>query len=374
MDSREVKTMNAKTIFIIVSLLILISAGFFVVREFAPSTQPTENATMQSPATTPPETPATNSTSTPPLASTGNPPSTMNVSSNIYWLCAHPDENQEQIISSYDSKGNLIADITKPRDDERVEKAHATWSPNRTEITYSIFHPGEMASRVVRMNADGANVRELGMIKGHVQTTSWSPDGKTIVFNVAPPPIGGQHHKIWLMDADGKNQRQITFGNSEDAVPQWSPDGKHITFTSDRDGHFRIYAMKPDGSSIRDLTNITSRDPDLNPEDKGAAWSSDAKQIVYWSGVEAKSGAIWSMSLDTNLNPSNPKRLTFQGSSNPKSFSFEGANSDGPSFLPDGKIIFGTARPPVTHTRMFTMNRDGSNQISFLDFECDIVR
>ena len=59
-----------KIVFIIVGIVVLIGAGFFVVRQFMPPS--TESTTTQSPVTTQPETPAANIASTPPPASGSN--------------------------------------------------------------------------------------------------------------------------------------------------------------------------------------------------------------------------------------------------------------------------------------------------------------
>jgi len=47
--------------------------------------------------------------------------------------------------------------------------------------------------------------------------TSWSPDGKQIVFNV----MIGNDLEIFIINSDGKNLRQITDNNDSDICPHW---------------------------------------------------------------------------------------------------------------------------------------------------------
>jgi len=63
--------------------------------------------------------------------------------------------------------------------------------------------------------------------------------------------------------------RRLTDSEGRDAHPSWSPDGKWVFFSSDRGGHRDevllsgvagqsagdIYAVRPDGSDLRRLTN-----------------------------------------------------------------------------------------------------------------------
>jgi Tol biopolymer transport system component len=58
--------------------------------------------------------------------------------------------------------------------------------------------------------------------------------------------------------------------------PQWSPKGDVIMFTSDRDGDFELYTIRPDGTDIRRLTNVPGNDAH-------SIWSADGEWIVFSS-------------------------------------------------------------------------------------------
>jgi len=70
--------------------------------------------------------------------------------------------------------------------------------------------------------------------------------------------------------------RPLTSGLWNDISPAWSPDGKLIAFSTDRNGGWEIYIMKPDGSWYRQLTptGIVAADP---------SWSPDSSSVAFWS-------------------------------------------------------------------------------------------
>jgi Tol biopolymer transport system component len=65
-------------------------------------------------------------------------------------------------------------------------------------------------------------------------------------------------------------------GARQPVASRWSPDGALIAFTSDRDGDYDIFTIRPDGSALTRLTNTPGNDAH-------AAWSPDARWIAFSS-------------------------------------------------------------------------------------------
>jgi dipeptidyl aminopeptidase/acylaminoacyl peptidase len=87
--------------------------------------------------------------------------------------------------------------------------------------------------------ADGGTAKQLttgeqSVAAGEAQSTlSWSPDGKTIAFLLAPNPVLNDVDRAHVMLADaatGKLTRLTTHAGYE-ADPRFSPDGKHVAYT-----------------------------------------------------------------------------------------------------------------------------------------------
>lgn len=101
---------------------------------------------------------------------------------------------------------------------------------------------------------------------------TWSPDGKWIAFQ----SNRDGHYRIWLIAPDGSQAHAISEEPYEAREPTWSPDSKSIAFTSNRDGKFDIWAMNLADRSVRKL----SAGPGGNSR---ASWSPDGARIAYVS-------------------------------------------------------------------------------------------
>jgi TolB protein len=68
----------------------------------------------------------------------------------------------------------------------------------------------------------------------------------------------------------------LTSGPQNDNFPAWSPLGDRIAFTSDRDGDYEIYSVRPDGGDLKRLTRSPGNDAHNT-------WSSDGQWIAFAS-------------------------------------------------------------------------------------------
>ncbi len=128
------------------------------------------------------------------------------------------------------------------------------------------------------MDADGKNQRPLVELHGWDTYPSFSPDGETILWRRVLED-GVRNSEIFIAPADGLSPKNISTHPAFDGYPAWSPDGKWIVFASNRDSDgdtFRLYAMRPDGSDIRQLT-----DPAPGVEDVRPAWSAAGREIIF---------------------------------------------------------------------------------------------
>jgi TolB protein len=148
-----------------------------------------------------------------------------------------------------------------------------SWSPAGDTILFSVGHyfraPGLPAAQIATIQPDGSGFRAIvddGVNNGF---PGWSPDGKQIVY---------KHGKELVIRtlADGKIT-PLTDGAHYANFPQWQPRGNVILFTSDRDGRFELYTIRPDGSDLKRLTNVAG-------SNAHSTWSPDGKWIVFSSG------------------------------------------------------------------------------------------
>ncbi|WP_338034559.1 S41 family peptidase [Halorhodospira neutriphila] len=75
---------------------------------------------------------------------------------------------------------------------------------------------------------------------------SISPDGSQLVFS------GGGD--LWRVSAEGGNATRLTGHRLDDLYSSWSPDGRWILFSSLRDGYLNLWRMRRDGTQLRQVT------------------------------------------------------------------------------------------------------------------------
>jgi len=152
------------------------------------------------------------------------------------------------------------------------------WSPDGSLIAFS----GMKGLSVIR--PDGTGLRVLPHTEGG-EYPSWSPDGTRIAFN---SNLTGDH-VMYIAQADGSKVTDLS-SVGEGWQVDWSPDGRSILFTSHRDhpdNYTDVYVMRPDGSSIRRLTNRGGYAPAWSPDGQHIAFSAPALFVMNPDGTGA---------------------------------------------------------------------------------------
>ena len=163
---------------------------------------------------------------------------------------------------------------------------HLSWSPDGNwlaliaarQITNVIIE-----SDIYKVNVHNGNyVRLTHFPRRDPGTPTWSQDGKKIAFDalkkVEKEPAD-ENREIYVMNADGSNIVNLTNHPEWDEVSSWSPDGKAIVFKSYRDVHWSegggdLYIMDPGGLGLERLTFDKGFE-------SGVRWSPDSQWIVY---------------------------------------------------------------------------------------------
>ena len=132
-------------------------------------------------------------------------------------------------------------------------------------------------SEIYMIDDQGAVISQLTDNEFEDRDPSWSPGGYRVAFR----SNRSGSWEIWLANLDGTGARPLTDSPKNDSLegyqegpPRWSPDGNLILFSSERDGDFDIYVVRPDGWELQNLT-------DNEFAEIWAAWSPDGKRIVF---------------------------------------------------------------------------------------------
>ena len=130
----------------------------------------------------------------------------------------------------------------------------------------------------------------------------------------------------------------VTTKPAEAAFPG---ENGRITFSSNRDGDFEIFTVRPDGTGVKQLTKNKL-------DDFSSAFSPDGKKIVFMRDVLLSDGIRDREIFVMNADGTGERRLTFSS----------GDDAD-PTFSPDGKIAFVSDRDEDSD-EIYVMNADGT--------------
>ncbi len=167
------------------------------------------------------------------------------------------------------------------------------WSPTGDKIIFSLgkfaaffdgFHseflkPGDRAeggAQVAIVNTNGSGFQELTSGDGNNGFPSFAPDGKRFVYRIFSTAGNG----LRIMNLETKAVTTLT--NGYDNFPLWSPRGDLIMFARlsggayVAGGTYDIYTIKPDGTSLKRLTNGKGNDAHMG-------WSPDGEYIAFAS-------------------------------------------------------------------------------------------
>ncbi len=138
-----------------------------------------------------------------------------------------------------------------------------TWSADSKRI-YAVCgldstqHPDrEQNSAIVRMNADGTELRQLVGEKGiSYNNPTLSPDGKMMVFTTSKIEWLG-YNQIVIANADGSNKTPITFDRSTNNF-EWSDDSKFVYFAANSNGGVPMYRLDVQTKKVDKLSDFDS--------------------------------------------------------------------------------------------------------------------
>lgn len=153
-----------------------------------------------------------------------------------------------------------------------MEAFHSTWSADGKAIVFGGRFPGQ-PSRLYRIPWDGGKPEALTGGNATDGEPSWSPDGRTIIFErwVANNETGTRHSAIYILDLS-TGQTQMLAGTQDFDGVHWSPDGKYAT-ASDEAGH-RLMLFDFAQQRWSELAQGV-------PYGWGLRWSSDSRYVYY---------------------------------------------------------------------------------------------
>ncbi|HEX6701342.1 MAG TPA: hypothetical protein VF101_11480, partial [Gaiellaceae bacterium] len=162
-----------------------------------------------------------------------------------------------------------------------------TEAPARPPLASFVGWTSDLAdspAAVYTVRANGRGLRKLFQLDRTAALPVWSPDGRRLAQ--------GTRDGLRLLDPAGRTVRTLTH-SVFDHDPDWSPDGRWIAFLRTIESRSYLFAVRPDGSGLHQLTHALRRID-------GFEWAPDSRSLlVQWSyageprlGVIGPSGAL----------------------------------------------------------------------------------
>jgi Tol biopolymer transport system component len=207
----------------------------------------------------------------------------------VFVFAFHLSPDGRSLVTGIQDRGNIdlwtydLARGLRTRLTLNSDVRMAAWSPDGRVIAFSSNRRGHYD--LYRKPADGSGAEELLYADDQEKAcSSWSPDGKTLLFDAVSPALKTQGD-IWALPLTPEQPGaalkpklliQTPF-NEIGAV--FSPDGRWIAYTSDESQRPELFVtafpVPPGGPAARRQISQTGAFP------RSAIWRPDAKEIFF---------------------------------------------------------------------------------------------
>lgn len=286
------------------------------------------------------------------------------------------------------ASGGAPRKIYTPRGTIEWERGTLAWSPDGKGLVFPDGKSANSPSQVFLLSTETLQVRPITAPPAHWDgdiSPVFSPDGRQLAFIRC---IEAAIRDVYVMNTDGSNLRRVTFDNRNIQSVTWGPDGRTILFSSERGGRPALWRLRLEKGAQPERIEVGSDDatsPAVAPKGNRIAYAQGKSnwsimQLELRNGTAKPGAARLKPLLSSTLQDSSPhyspdgNRIAFQswragtqeiwlcnsdGTSPVKLTSFDGPLAGSPNWSPDGTRIAFDARPDG-HSHVFAMTTAGA--------------
>lgn len=131
---------------------------------------------------------------------------------------------------------------------------YPSWSPDGDHLLFHSDRAGNYDLYTIRV--DGSELHQLTTTPNDDVRAVYSPDGTQIAYSLGSPD--NSWWRLHIMDASGENQRPLVAAGEYSTVPAWTPDGEWIMYERDagNSGHANLYFIKATGGTPVRITDL----------------------------------------------------------------------------------------------------------------------
>jgi serine/threonine protein kinase len=183
--------------------------------------------------------------------------------------------------------------------DASQDNSSPIWSPDGSRIVYGSFRNGKSGLYWKPSNNSGAEER-LVESDTTILPVSWSPNGNSILYEVAGPKTG---QDLWILPLSGdKKPSPLLYTPFSESHGQISPDGKWLAYESNETGRVEVYVQPfPDGAGKWQVSTNGGNFP---------RWRRDGRELFYMTQVSGgKMMAVDVRASGSTFEAGTPKEL-----------------------------------------------------------------
>jgi eukaryotic-like serine/threonine-protein kinase len=179
----------------------------------------------------------------------------------------------------------------------------AMWSPDGTRIVFESNTSADQWNLYEKLVngavGDEQPLMALGQVKESDVPTSWSPDGRFLLYDSFGPGPGAD---LWVLPMTGPRKPfaflQSSFSKSSGV---FSPDGRWVAYESNESGRNEIYVrpFRPPGEKVSDAVSASVQWQVSTSGGVAATWRPDGREIFYIDPSGAMMAAPITVSRDT---------------------------------------------------------------------------
>jgi eukaryotic-like serine/threonine-protein kinase len=168
------------------------------------------------------------------------------------------------------------------------DSSYPIWTPDGRHITFGATVAGKHG--IYSVMADGSAKPELLLATDSTAVaTSWSPDGKALLYQQTSP---GKQPKLWVLSVSGGaagTPAPLHESVAYEADAQVSPDGRWVAYVSSETGQNEAYIQPFPGPGGKERVSTQGGD--------SVRWSHDSRQLFYVT--RTGQGALMTVDIQT---------------------------------------------------------------------------
>jgi len=168
------------------------------------------------------------------------------------------------------------------------------WSPDGSRMIFSSNRDGPY--NLYQKSANGVKDEEvLSSSSEDKYSTSWSPDGRFLLYTVVNPKTKSD---LWVLPLEG-DRKPIPFLSTEfnERQARFSPDGHWVAYTSDESGQDEVYIRSYSMNSVETAEDTGGQWQISNGLGQDPHWRGDGRELYYRS----RDGRVMAVEIVTQV-------------------------------------------------------------------------